>query len=124
MLPGVIVEPGAAKIAASQPLKENKKIFKKLAEDMANSYKDNNIFYELDFKFHIAVAEASNNSALIEIIKLLVEKSHKHVEFMSESLKLADPLTLHKAVESARHVMSCIQAGDAKAAGEGYASSH
>jgi len=114
-----IVEPGAAKIAAIQPQAENINVFKKLAKDMENSYKDKDVFYELDFKFHIAVAEASNNSTLIEIIKLLVEKSHKHIYFMSESLKIANPLTLHKAVESARHVMACIQAGDPDTAEEG-----
>ncbi|GAB6145904.1 FadR/GntR family transcriptional regulator [Desulfocicer niacini] len=114
----VIVEPGAAKIAASQPREETIRVFKQLATDMENSYRDKDVFFELDFRFHIAVAEASNNSALIEITKLLVEKSHSHIDFMSDYLRIADPLILHKAVESARCVMACILDGDADASEE------
>lgn len=111
-----IVECGAAKMAATQSLKENIKILKELTTRMEASYKDTEVFYELDFKFHIAVAEASNNSALIEIIKLLVNKSHSHINFMSESLSIALPFTVDKAVDSAREVALQIEAGDADAA--------
>lgn len=111
-----IVECGAAKMAAEQAHKENITALVQLGRDMDASLKDTATFYELDFKFHITVAEASNNKAIIEIVKLLVNRSHKHINFMSESLNIALPFTVDKAVGTARKVISCIEKGDAHGA--------
>ncbi|MCG8566197.1 MAG: FadR family transcriptional regulator [Desulfobacterales bacterium] len=111
-----IVECGAAGLAATQAQKENILALERLAKEMDASFGNQEIFYDLDFKFHLAVAEASNNQAILEMVKLLVNKSHRHVNFMSDSLNIALPETIKMAVESARHVVSLIKSGDAKGA--------
>ena len=107
-----IVECGAARLAAENATPGDIRTLEMLGKKMDGSFSDTDLFYKLDFEFHIAVAEASNNKALIEMVKLLVHRSHKHVTFMSESLNIAVPFTVEKAVYSAREVIAQIKAGD------------
>lgn len=111
-----IVEIGAAKLAATQAEKENIRKLEKLAADMDESFNDTQTFYKLDFEFHIAVAEATNNQAIIEIVKILVNRAHNYVSFMSESLNIALPFTVEKAVSTARKVIDRIRSKDEKGA--------
>lgn len=111
-----IVECGAAKMAAVNADKEDIRVLDGLSRDMDASFDDTNIFYTLDFQFHIAVAEASNNKAIIEMVKLLVNQAHRHINFMSDSLNIAVPFTVDKAVGTAREVIARIKAGDEKGA--------
>ena len=110
------MECGAAKLAAENADKESIRMLEKLGRDMDASFNDTDVFYRLDFQFHIAVAEASNNKAIIEMVKLLVDRSHKHINFMSDSLNIALPFTVEKAVSTAREVIAKIKAGDAQGA--------
>ena len=64
-----------------------------------------------DFDFHIAVAEASNNPAISEIVRLLVDKSHHHIGFMNKSLSISMPANAVKCVNTDRKVVSCIALG-------------
>ena len=111
-----IVECGAARLAALNADKDHIRALKKLAREMDASYGNTDTFYHLDFEFHVVVADASNNKAILEMVKLLVERSHRHVNFMNDSLKIAIPNTVKKAVESARKVIEKIVAGDPKGA--------
>lgn len=107
-----IVECGAARLAAENADKEGLRRLEQLGRDMDESFNDTEVFYRVDFEFHIAVAEASNNKAIIEMVKLLVDRSHRHINFMSDSLNIALPFTVEKAVSTAREVISRIKAGD------------
>jgi len=111
-----VVECGAAKMAAANADKENIRVLDQLGRDMDSSFDDTDVFYRLDFQFHIAVAEASNNKAIIEMVKLLVNRAHRHINFMSDSLNIAVPFTVDKAVGTARDVIARIKAGDEKGA--------
>ncbi|MCG8689217.1 MAG: FadR family transcriptional regulator [Desulfobacterales bacterium] len=111
-----IVECGAAKLAATNADKENIRILEQLGKDMDESFNDTDTFYRLDFEFHMAVAEASNNKAILEMVKLLVDRSHRHINFMSDSLNIALPFTVDRAVSTAREVIARIKAGDEKGA--------
>ncbi len=111
-----VVECGAAKLAAANADKENIKELDRLAQEMNKSFDDTAIFYEVDFNFHKAVAEASNNKAIIEMVRIFVERSHSHINFMSDSLGIAMPFTVEKAVGTARKVIDRIKAGDEKGA--------
>ncbi|WDP91631.1 MAG: FadR family transcriptional regulator [Desulfobacter sp.] len=111
-----IVECGAAKLAAENAHKGNIKKLEQLGRDMDESFNDTEVFYRVDFQFHIAVAEASNNKAIIEMVKLLVDRSHRHINFMSDSLNIALPFTVERAVTTAREVIARIKAGDAPGA--------
>lgn len=113
-----IVECGAAKLAAENADKESLRRLENLGRDMDGSFNDTDVFYRVDFQFHIAVAEASHNKAIIEMVKLLVDRSHRHINFMSDSLNIALPFTVEKAVSTARQVIARIKAGDASGAEE------
>jgi hypothetical protein len=78
---------------------------------MEDSFKDTQTFYDLDFSFHIGVAEAANNRALLEIVKLLVDKAHSHIGFMDDPLSISMPFNVEKAVRTAREIVSHIKTG-------------
>lgn len=107
-----IVECGAAKLAAKNAHPENISALEELGKKMEASFKDTRIFYQLDFQFHEAVAEASNNRAILEMAKLLVDRSHKYISFMSDALNISLPLRVEKAVSSARDVIERIKERD------------
>lgn len=107
-----IVECGAAKLAATNAHKENIRVLEDLGKQMDKSFKETEVFYQLDFQFHEAVAEASNNKAILEMAKLLVDRSHRYINFMSDSLNISLPLRVEKAVSSARKVIDRIKDRD------------
>jgi GntR family transcriptional repressor for pyruvate dehydrogenase complex len=44
-------------------------------------------FYRADFDFHIAISEATGNEVMCELIKVIVEKAHRHyAQFMPDTL--------------------------------------
>ncbi|MCG8615746.1 MAG: FCD domain-containing protein [Desulfobacterales bacterium] len=118
-----IVEGGAAGMAAAAGIAEHVKTLRELADQMDATVDESESgrerYYELDFQFHLAVAEASGNSAIVEMIRLLVNKSHSHVSFMSDTLSIAGPNTVAMAVKTARTVVAAIEAGDVEASEAG-----
>ena len=113
-----IVECEAARLAANNADTESISRLKEITGNMEASFKDYKTFYDLDFSFHMSVAEACNNKALFEIIKMLVDQTHKHINFMADSLRLAIPGNIERAVSTARDVVAYIEAGDAKGASQ------
>lgn len=113
-----IVECEAARLAAESADEEGIARLKKITAEMEVSFSDTEMFYDLDFTFHMAVAEACNNKALFEIIKMLVDKSHKFINFMTDSLGIAMPGAIERAVSTARSVVACIEVGDGQKAAQ------
>ena len=113
-----IVECAAAGLSAKFADAESISRLKNITGDMEASFNDTDIFYDLDFSFHELVAEACNNKALFEIIKMLVDQTHKHINFMTDSLRLAIPGNIERAVGTARDVVACIEAGDVEGAAQ------
>ncbi len=107
-----VVECFAAREAAKNALPDNINFLKTISRKMDASHNDKDTYYDLDFQFHIAVAEASANKAILQIVKLLIKQSIQHTLFMSNSLNIALSFNVEKAIESARAVISCIDAGD------------
>ena len=65
-----------------------------------------------DFDFHVAIAEATHNEMICEIMKQIVEKSHESYEkFMPD--RLCPP---EQAILTARRIVSCIEDGKAEEA--------
>jgi DNA-binding GntR family transcriptional regulator len=85
---------------------------------MEASFKNTEMFYDLDFSFHELVAEACNNKALFEIIKMLVDQTHKHINFMTDSLRMAIPGNIERAISTARDVVAFIETGDVDGAAQ------
>lgn len=111
-----IVECGAARLAADFRDAESIARLKTITAQMETSPQDVDAYYKIDFRFHLAVAKASGNQALYELAKLLVDRAHGHMNFMSESLHIAMPFNVEKAVQTAREVVAHIAAGDGDSA--------
>ena len=111
-----IVECEVARLAAKDADDESIQRLKRIAEKMDASFQDTETFYDLDFDFHMAVADAANNDALYEIVKLLVDRAHHHIGFMDDSLHISMPFNVEKAVSTARSVVMHIESGDGEKA--------
>ena len=111
-----IVECQVAAIASRAAEAENIKRLRQITDAMEASFTDKQKFYDLDFDFHLAVAEAANNEALFEIVKLLVDRAHNHIGFMDDSLSISMPFNVEKAVITARNVVRHIAEGDGESA--------
>lgn len=111
-----IVECGAARLAAEVGDAEGLARLQGIVDEMQTSVEDAHTYYQVDFSFHLAVARASSNRALYELAKLLVDRAHGHMNFMSESLNIAMPFNMEKAVHTAREVVGHIVAGDGEKA--------
>jgi GntR family transcriptional repressor for pyruvate dehydrogenase complex len=76
--------------------------------DMENYSEDINNFYDADFEFHIALAEATKNEVMPELLKLIVEKAHNHyTKFLPDTLCRPD-----HAIKTAREIVASIQERD------------
>ena len=111
-----IVECACARLAAEAADEEGIERLKGTTEAMVASLEERETFYEQDFVFHIAVAEATNNKALLEIVKLLVDRAHNHIGFMKDSLSISMPLNVERAVQTARKITDFIITGDGESA--------
>jgi GntR family transcriptional repressor for pyruvate dehydrogenase complex len=107
-----LVECEAAGLAAGEADDDHIQRLKHITDAMDASFKDTQTFYDLDFDFHLAVAEAANNQALLEIVKLLVNRAHSHIGFMDDALSISMPFNVESAVATARNVVRSIANGD------------
>jgi len=107
-----LVECEVAFLAASDADAEDVQRLREITDAMEASFKDTQAFYDLDFQFHLAVAEAANNTALLEIVKLLVDRAHNHIGFMDNALSMSMPFNVETAVATARNVVRYIENGD------------
>ncbi|MCG6892206.1 MAG: FCD domain-containing protein [Desulfobacteraceae bacterium] len=113
-----VVECGAARLAAAHADAENIERLKAVTSRMRRDSGDLDAYYQNDFAFHLSVAAASNNPAICEIVKLLVDKSHHHIGFMNESLGISMPVNVQRCVDTAQTVVSCIEQGDGERSSE------
>jgi len=113
-----VVECGAARMAAEQADEENVRRLREVISRMDADCQTSDAYYKNDFAFHIAVAEASNNPAILEIVKLLVDKSHQHIEFMNEALGISMSANAENCVNTAKKVFFYIERGDGQKSGQ------
>jgi len=107
-----LVECEVASLAAGEADDDHVQRLKHITDAMDTSFTDTEAFYDLDFNFHLAVAEAANNQALLEIVKLLVDRAHSHIGFMDNALSISMPFNVESAVATARNVVRSIESGD------------
>ncbi len=113
-----VVESGAARLASEKADDEDIRRLREITAGMDPGRLDVQAYYETDFGFHIAVAEASQNRVILEIVKLLVDKAHRHIHFMNTALGISSPGTVENCIGSALQVVEFIAAGEAEAAGK------
>lgn len=111
-----VVECGAARMAAKRADKESILQLRRVTAQMSADGPHGQAYYDNDFKFHIAVAEAADNQAVLEIVKLLVDKTLGHINFMNAALGIDLPASMGQCVGSAAQVIDLIEKGDAEGA--------
>ncbi|SMC94111.1 DNA-binding transcriptional regulator, FadR family [Desulfocicer vacuolatum DSM 3385] len=107
-----ILECEAAAMASQEGDKEAIAQLRHIGEQMDFNNKNTNFYYRTDFNFHMAVADATHNKAIIELLKILVDKAHEHVGLMDDSLSISMPPNAHTAIITAKNVIEAIAAGD------------
>lgn len=111
-----IIECGASRVAAQNASASSIERLEKLSAGLTTTPESIDLYYENDFAFHLAVAEATNNTALIKMVRLLLERVHHCLDFMNHSLGICLPLNIERCVLTARQVIACIVAGEAEKA--------
>ncbi len=107
-----IVECGAARIAAAESDPEHLVRLSDIAGAMDQNRDEAMAFNQADFKFHLTLAEASNNKAIFEMVKLLVDKAHEHIDFMDNFLRTFEPAQVDRAIETSRDIIHYIRNGN------------
>ncbi|MFN2355002.1 MAG: FadR/GntR family transcriptional regulator [Desulfopila sp.] len=113
-----LVECEVAFLAARDAGPQDIEQLRQITAQMEASFSDTQTFYDLDFDFHLHLAEAGGNKALLEIVKLLVDRAHSHIGFMDNALSISMPFNVKKAVSTARTIVRYIEAGDGENARE------
>ncbi len=107
-----ILECNAVKLAAERSNAEDIRRINDALARMQACRADISKFYDPDFDFHVAIAAATHNEMICEMMKRIVEKSHEYYEkFMPD--RLCPP---EQAILTARQIVDCIENGEAEKA--------
>jgi GntR family transcriptional repressor for pyruvate dehydrogenase complex len=107
-----ILECNAVKLAAERASSEDIRRMHEALERMQACKADIKKFYDPDFDFHVAIAEATHNEMICETMKQIVKKSHEYYEkFMPD--RLCPP---QQAILTAGQIVACIEDGEAEKA--------
>ena len=110
----IILECNAVKLAAQRARAQDIERITKALKRMQECQSDIKKFYDPDFEFHVAIAEATQNEMICEMMKLIVEKSHEYYEkFMPD--RLCPP---EQAISTASRIVDCLKIGDGQKASE------
>ncbi|UCH22365.1 MAG: FadR family transcriptional regulator [Deltaproteobacteria bacterium] len=109
-----ILECNAVKLAAHRAASDDILRIKTALARMKETIDDYKRFSEYDFDFHIALAQATGNEMILEMMKLIVNKVHEQYDrFTPKTLFQTD-----KAVLTAEQIVASLSNGEAeKAAG-------
>lgn len=109
-----ILECNAVKLAAQRAKPEDLQRIDKALANMKNAGLDMDAFTQHDFEFHIAVAQATGNAMILDMMKGIVEKVHKaYGNFKNRSLFQSDT-----AVATAEKIVASIKTGDGERAAD------
>ena len=109
-----ILECNAVRLAAERAQSEDIRRIHEALERMEACTADIKKFYDPDFDFHVAIAEATHNEMICEMMKLIVEKSHEYYEkFMPD--RLCPP---ERAILTAKQIVACLENGEGQQASE------
>ena len=115
----VILECNAVKLAAQRASSQDIQRIDQALQRMQACQSDIKKFYDPDFEFHVAIAEATHNEMICETMKRIVEKSHEYYEkFMPD--RLCPP---EQAISTAQRIVDCLRIGDGQKASD-YVKAH
>jgi len=106
-------EPQIAGLAAKNPTKEDIFALEQLLERQQKELDSTIVSKELDEKFHLALAKATGNSVLLQVVELfghiLLKSRHEHSQ---------SPLRNKISIKGHRKILNAIKGEDSKAARE------
>jgi GntR family transcriptional repressor for pyruvate dehydrogenase complex len=109
-----IIECNAVKLAARRAAADDIRRIKAALARMKETVDDYKRFSEHDFDFHIALAQATGNEMILEMMKLIVNKVHEQYDrFTPKTLFQTD-----KAVLTAEQIVASISNGEAEKAAD------
>lgn len=109
-----ILECNAVKLATERALAKDIQRITQALERMQACQANVQEFYDPDFEFHVAIAEATHNEMISEMLKLIIEKSHEYFQkFMSD--RLCPP---EQAIVTAQRIVDCLRIGDGQKASD------
>jgi GntR family transcriptional repressor for pyruvate dehydrogenase complex len=108
----MVLECYAAELAADSANPKHIQQLEEAIKGIQDSEDDRKNFIEADLRFHHALAQTTDNMVLCEILKLFLEKVHRHYliyyAISSETRK--------RTIETANQILSCILKSDTKKA--------
>jgi len=105
-----IIECNAVSLAAARADTEDMDRILRALDQMKACRKDPKRFYAPDFKFHMAIADATHNKMVGEIMRLIVEKAHEQYEkFFPDELCPPD-----QAVRTAERIAKSLEKKDGR----------
>jgi GntR family transcriptional repressor for pyruvate dehydrogenase complex len=111
-----LLESKSAELAATRASKQDLKEIHQAVRRIGRSGDDVSLFFDADLEFHLALAKASGNQTIFEMIKALIEKVlsyHKHFRATST------PEVRESTYRTAGRLMACLKRGQgAEAAAE------
>ncbi len=103
-----ILECNAVKLAARRAGVEDARAFRNALSKMKSAVDDVARFSEYDLDLHMAIARATGNVMIFEIMKLILKRVYKQYgRFKHQTLFQTD-----KAIETAEEIISCVVNGD------------
>jgi len=109
-----ILECRSAELAAMRADDSQIAKIKNATRRLKNSQVNTQEYIDADWDFHMAIAEATNNSVIVDVMNLLINKiDHYNAEFLATSSGITN-----EAIYSAEEVVKHILRGDRQEAGE------
>jgi GntR family transcriptional repressor for pyruvate dehydrogenase complex len=110
-----IIECRSAELAATRADESQADKIKKAVQHLKKCRIDTQAYIEADWDFHMTIAEATNNSVIVDVMNLLINKIHRYnAEFLATSSEISN-----EAISSAEEIVSHILAGDGRKASTG-----
>ena len=108
-----ILECRSAELAALRADKSQVAKIKNATQRLKKSKVNTQEYIDADWDFHMAIAEATNNSVIVDVMNLLINKIHHYnAEFLATSSGITN-----EAIYSAEEVISHVLSGDSQKAG-------
>lgn len=108
-----ILECRSAELAAKRADKSQVAKIKKATQRLKKSKVNTQEHIDADWDFHMAIAEATNNSVIVDVMNLLINKIHHYnAEFLATSSGITT-----ECIYSAEEVISHVLSGDSQKAG-------
>ncbi len=104
-----LLECRSAELAAERAEESQLFLIEQAVQKIKANMGDISGFFQADLEFHLALAEASGNRVIAELVKLLINKVHKHhIQFRATS----SPEVREHTFQTAQEVLKHIAGGD------------